>query len=189
MRPNCTDRQQVDTFWESTSGDCMCRPSTHALHISAIEYATASVNTQVANQPQIMTGGPPVSTPMMRTPLSAIHEVTMLKEKPTIPTRPKLRFSSTLSLASIERFRPSTYPGYTPAVLARHHLHRRLPPFSPDLRLVLQTSWAANWVVAVEIAEAKDSLSARCERGTSAEVFIPSASVFLAAVIATVVHG
>jgi len=41
-----------------------------------------------------MTGGPPDSTPMMRTPESAVHEVTMLKEKPTIPSRPKLRFNS-----------------------------------------------------------------------------------------------
>jgi hypothetical protein len=69
-------------------------PLTYALHISAIEYATDSVKMQTASQPHIITGGPPVSTPMMRTPLNAVQDVTMLKEKPTIPMRPKLRFSS-----------------------------------------------------------------------------------------------
>lgn len=70
-------------------------PYTYALHISAMEYATASVKIQTASQPHIMTGGPPVSTPIIRTPLNAVQDVTILKENPTIPTRPKLRFSST----------------------------------------------------------------------------------------------
>lgn len=61
-----------------------------------MEYATASVTKQTQTQPHTMTGGPPDSTPMMRTPDSAVHEVTILKEKPTIPKSPKLRFNSTL---------------------------------------------------------------------------------------------
>ena len=72
-----------------------CPPATgYALHISAMEYATASVTRQTQSQPQTMTGGPPLSTPMIRTPDRAVQDVTMLKEKPTIPRSPKLRLSS-----------------------------------------------------------------------------------------------
>lgn len=44
-----------------------------------------------------MTGGPPDSTPMMRTPDNAVQDVTILNEKPTMPKRLKLRFNSTRS--------------------------------------------------------------------------------------------
>jgi len=72
-----------------------CPPATgYAEHISASEYATVREKKQTATHPQIMVGGPPDSTPMMRTPLNAVQEVTMLNEKPTIPSRLKLRFNS-----------------------------------------------------------------------------------------------
>jgi hypothetical protein len=57
-------------------------------------YATVKVARQTASHPHIITGGPPDSTPMMSTPLKAVQLVTMENEKPTIPTRPKLRLSS-----------------------------------------------------------------------------------------------
>jgi len=59
-----------------------------------MEYATARERRHTATQPQTMTGGPPDWTPRMRTPLRALQLVTMLKLKPIIPRRPKLRLSS-----------------------------------------------------------------------------------------------
>ncbi|KAL9004156.1 MAG: hypothetical protein Q9188_003026 [Gyalolechia gomerana] len=60
-----------------------------ALQISANEYATASVKTQMPIQEYIITGGPPDCTPMIRTLPSAVQLVTILKLKPIIPRRPK----------------------------------------------------------------------------------------------------
>ena len=68
-----------------------CPPATgYALHISAMEYATVRAKRQTATHPQIITGGPPDSTPMVRTPLNAVQEVTILNEKPIIPNKLKL---------------------------------------------------------------------------------------------------
>lgn len=165
----------------------MNRLPTHALHISAIEYATARVKTQVASQPQIMTGGPPVSTPIMSTPLSAVHDVTMLKEKPTMPMRPKLRFSSNSLLALVTNRHSLTYLGYSPAVQVQHHLRRRLPPSSPGLRTGLQTLRAIDWQ---QTSKKALRYLYRCSvRASPAEVYIFSAAIYFAAVTESVMHG
>ncbi|KAL8941714.1 MAG: hypothetical protein Q9216_002087 [Gyalolechia sp. 2 TL-2023] len=65
-----------------------------ALQISANEYATARVKTQIPIQEYIMTGGPPDCTPMIKTLPSAVQLVTILKLKPIIPRRLKDRLSS-----------------------------------------------------------------------------------------------
>jgi hypothetical protein len=59
-----------------------------------MEYATARLAAQMPIQDQTITGGPPDSTPMMRTPERADQHVTMLKEKATMPMREKSRLSS-----------------------------------------------------------------------------------------------
>ena len=80
-----------------------CPPATgYAEHISAMLYATARLNTQTPIQLQTMTGGPPLSAPMIKTPERALHEVTIEKLKPIIPTRPKLRLSSNCCFLSSE---------------------------------------------------------------------------------------
>ena len=45
----------------------------HLAHISAMASAINSVTTQTPIQPNIITGGPPASTPMMKTPLKAVQ--------------------------------------------------------------------------------------------------------------------
>jgi hypothetical protein len=94
-----------------------CPPATGYMeHISAIGIATASVRRLTPTKLNTMTGGPPDVTPTMKTPLKAVHliiqhkfptrnrernewnayDVTMLKLKPIIPKRPKVRLSSAL---------------------------------------------------------------------------------------------
>jgi hypothetical protein len=63
-------------------------------HISAMGIATASVRRLTPMKLNTMTGGPPDVTPTINTPLKAVHDVTMLKLKPIIPNRPKVRLSS-----------------------------------------------------------------------------------------------
>lgn len=64
------------------------------LDVPTIEYATASEKMQTPTQDQTMTGGPPDSAPIIRTPDKALQQVTILKLKPIMLRRLKLRFSS-----------------------------------------------------------------------------------------------
>lgn len=68
---------------------------------SAMLNATAKLKAQTPSQLQTMTGGPPDSAPMIKTPERALQQLTMLKEKPIILTRPKLRLSSVMKSAPL----------------------------------------------------------------------------------------
>ena len=82
MRCTCMKHQHVNTGIKAEH-----------VYISAMLYATAKVTKHIPTQLKIMTGGPPASVPMMRTPERAVQDVTMLNEKPTIPSRPNERLS------------------------------------------------------------------------------------------------
>jgi len=80
----------VHEYWPPASG--------YAEHISAIDSATAMVNTHTPTHDQIMTGGPPLSAPMMSTPDSAVQLETIEKQNPIMLTRLNVRLSSVLRL-------------------------------------------------------------------------------------------
>ena len=78
----------VHEYWPPASG--------YAEHISAIDSATAMVNTHTPTHDQIMTGGPPLSAPMMSTPDSAVQLETMEKQNPIMLIRLNVLLSSVL---------------------------------------------------------------------------------------------
>ena len=108
----------------------------HRRLTSAILYATAKLKTQTPIQLHTMTGGPPDSAPMIKTPERAVQQVTMLKLKPIMLRGLKLRLSSTRGLAT--RRQPnsavrSTYLVGNPAFRVPHLLPRyyRMPCLAP----------------------------------------------------------
>lgn len=56
------------------------------------------VNTQTPTHDQIMTGGPPLSAPMMSTPERAVQLETIEKQNPIMLTRLNVRLSSVMLL-------------------------------------------------------------------------------------------
>lgn len=82
------------------------------------------VNTHTPTHDQIMTGGPPLSAPMMSTPDSAVQLETIEKQNPIMLTRLNVRLSSIpRSEAAVElQHLNDTNPVGIQAARERHHL-------------------------------------------------------------------
>ena len=92
-----------------------------------MDRATAMVNTQTPTHDQIMTGGPPLSAPMMSTPDSAVQLETIEKQNPIMLTRLNVRLSSILMSEPAVGLQCSidTYPVGIQAAREQHRLRLR----------------------------------------------------------------
>jgi hypothetical protein len=94
-----------------------------------MDRATAIVNTHTPTHDQIMTGGPPLSAPIMRTPDNAVQLETIEKQKPIMLTRLNVRLSSILRLETVVEllYYNDTNPVDIRAARERHRLqlHRQ----------------------------------------------------------------
>ena len=89
-----------------------------------MDRATAIVNTHTPTHDQIMTGGPPLSAPIMRTPDNAVQLETIEKQKPIMLTRLNVRLSSILRLETVVEllYYNDTNPVDIRAARGRHRL-------------------------------------------------------------------
>jgi hypothetical protein len=91
-----------------------------------MDKATAMLNTHTPTHDQIMTGGPPLSAPIMSTPDNAVQLETIEKQKPIMLTRLNVRLSSIRRSEAAVKFRYLNHTNLVGIQAARERHRLRL---------------------------------------------------------------